>query len=96
MTTASFGDGYSQRAPSGLNSVATSINVRWPPMTIGQAQTIDAFLTSKKGVTPFWWTAPGDTAARKWTCGTWTVSPHNVALGIIGEMTAIFREVFDL
>jgi phage-related protein len=89
---ADFGDGYSLRAGDGLNSVKRVWSLTWPVLRIAEADVIEAFLTARGGVQPFWWTAP-DEGPRQFICPGW--SRQKSAAGIDG-LTATFEEVFDL
>lgn len=60
---AKFGDGYSQRAPDGINSIDQTFRLKFTrsPAVI---DAIRSFLRSKKGSISFTWTPPGDTEIR--------------------------------
>jgi len=60
VDTVSFGDGYEQRRPSGLNSVRRSWRVEWTLLDYTQMDALRDFLLSKKGVEAFLWEVEGE------------------------------------
>lgn len=88
-----FGDGYTQRAADGLNSLRREWSVSWTNLTTAQKNILIGFFESQLGYKAFLWTAPGDTAVRKWTAREWTEEP--VAANI-WSITSTFRQEFDL
>jgi len=88
ILSASFGDGYTQEAPDGLNNIRMVATVTWSFLLPDQADTIFGFLTAHKGSGPFYY-ALRDGVMRKWTCKQferlWD-TPNSV--------TATFRESF--
>jgi len=67
LLEADFGDGYSQSAPDGLNNMPSMLDVTWNPIEVQDAAAIEAFMVANSGLA-FFWTPPGETAARKWIC----------------------------
>jgi len=57
MITSSFGDGYKQNIPDGLNAIDRSLSYTWADLTPTQLSTMTAFLEAHIGVT-FYWTPP--------------------------------------
>lgn len=89
-----FGDGYSQRAADGLNSVAITVDLEFNGLTPDEADDIEAFLESKKGATAFTYTLPDEVSARKWTAAAgWnrTAQSHNLR-----TITVTLEEAFDI
>ena len=92
---AGFGDGYSQRAGDGLNSVVSSWSVVWNVLTSEEADYIDGFLAARGGHEAFSWTAPGEDQARLWTCESWTRSPRRAG-DRRAAIVATLEEVINL
>lgn len=69
VKTAQFGDGYSQRAGDGINTIKRAWSVTFTRAT-ADIDAIDAFLTARAGVESFDWTPPTG-AAGKWICPEW-------------------------
>lgn len=87
----SFGDGYGQVAPNGLNHIRKSVTYRWDGLTLEQARELESFFVARKGVEPFTYRLRGESSDRKWTCERWTRSdnaPHT--------FSATFEESFSL
>lgn len=69
MFAADFGDGYSQPTPNGLNYRQRELSLSWDALTDAQADTIAEFFDSVGGGhKPFWFIAPREVSATKWTC----------------------------
>jgi phage-related protein len=89
-----FGDGYSQRAADGLNSLKETLpNVHWRNVTTDEKDEIIDFMVGKGGYLPFTWTPPGETTARNYICTRW--EPERVAFNVY-NVTCTFEQVFDL
>jgi phage-related protein len=85
---ASFGDGYTQGSPDGINSVRMVATLNWAALLDAEAQTIFDFFVAHKGTIPFYY-ALRDGVVRKWTCKQFdrtTDTPNTI--------TATFRESF--
>lgn len=65
---ADFGDGYTQRAANGINSVIDKWELNWKNLESDYAIRIDNFFREKKGYISFLWTPPGETTAKIWSC----------------------------
>jgi phage-related protein len=63
-----FGDGYSQRAKDGLNTVAVEWALEWDNVTSAEVDTMVAFFDAKAGAESFFWTPPRATTQSKWLC----------------------------
>ncbi|MGQ7243710.1 phage tail protein [Salinicola sp. V024] len=53
IKSVNFGDGYEQLSPAGINSIRSTFNITFSNLTIDDAQLVEAFIRSKKGVEPF-------------------------------------------
>jgi phage-related protein len=74
LRKASFGDGYSQIAGDGINSVTDRVTLTIEQVPVAAADGVVATLKGWKGATTFWFTLPNETVARRWTCATWSRS----------------------
>lgn len=93
VISAQMGDGYTQRTPSGINHQPRTWSLRWDPITVAEADTIETFLRARGGSEAFWWTPPRGGGAVKVICPRWTrVESQWNASGI----AAAFVETFDL
>lgn len=90
---AKFGDGYSQRAGDGLNSVDEVVNVVWNQLTEVDAQTIVDFFKARAGFESFDWTPPKELTAKKYIVQAWKRSKPRFGQD---SVTAAFRQVHDL
>lgn len=91
---AEFGDGYSQRAADGLNSVGRVWSLTWQNRPNADVTTLYDFLVGKLGFEAFEWTAPDESSPRLWVCRE-GVTKTPVTAGY-STLTAEFEEVFDL
>lgn len=87
-----FSDGYEQRLTYGINTNPQVWSLTFAQRTDAEANAIDAFLTTERGVTAFDWTPPNGTAA-KFICREWTRTLDRANLNTV---TAKFEQVFDL
>lgn len=87
-----FGDGYSQTSLDGLNAEEHTTQLKWPTLTLTEANTIHTFFSSAAGG-PFYYMIPVDGVVRKWRCAKWSRSPSS---GSLIELSATFEEAFDL
>ena len=89
-----FGDGYEQRGFDGIHPDLRSWALRWDPIPVADADTIEGFFVNNNtAVTPFDWMPPRAVTPSKFLCRTWTrtmTSPNTDAI------TAVFDEVADL
>ncbi|WP_374491580.1 phage tail protein [Brachymonas sp.] len=85
----SFGDGYSQRAPRGLNNVADTLALVFR-LDAATWQSVDAFLRAKAGATPFLFSLDGG-PQRKYVCDDW--KPTKEAPNLY-TVQATFTQVF--
>ena len=89
---ADFGDGYSQRAAAGLNSVARELTLEFRAVSVETADAIEAFMEARKGYEAFYYTLPDEDTARKWKAPDWSRS----AAGPLRNVSVKLEEVFDL
>lgn len=93
VNVSQFGDGYSQRARNGLNSISRSLSLNWEYLTIEQAQALDSFFESQGGDKAFLYQLSGDPIERMWTCNSWK---NGYDGGVVGSYSATLVEVFDI
>ncbi|CAM3536609.1 Phage minor tail protein [Vibrio aerogenes CECT 7868] len=74
VVSVSFGDGYEQRMPKGINNTQLSYSLSWSGLTQSERDTLVDFLMKHGGVTPFYWT-PWDGQTQLWICEKYAVSP---------------------
>ena len=90
---ATFGDGYAQRAADGINTITDQYQLTWENIDRSEALIIINFLRSMGGYQSFYWTPPGESVARLWTCDKWQ---RNNVSGVLDTVNATFTECFDL
>lgn len=93
VLVASFGDGYSQAAPDGLNHIRRTLTLFWEKLTPTQADAIDTFLTTHGGVTPFYYTPSDEDDPVKWVCREWD---QRTGKSGFREFNAVLRQDFSL
>lgn len=96
LLEAQFGDGYSQRAPDGINHIQDVVTLNWNVLTDADARTINSFFQSHGGYKAFRWTAPGQITEKKWVCKKWTLKRQSKDQSIFNAIAATFVQVFDL
>lgn len=72
LLKARFGDGYTQVAADGLNSIEMTFEARWQAAPIADINTLVTFFRTAAGVQSFTFTIPGEANARTWRCEQWT------------------------
>lgn len=65
IKSASFGDGYEQRAASGLNSQRDVWDIRWIPLDSANANAVTAALDAVGGVDYLTWTPYGESEQKR-------------------------------
>lgn len=88
-----FGAGYGVVARDGINNLPETIQLIWSRLHPADRRTITDFFESTGGASPFLWTPPNDTIAKRWRYTDRSISypaPHREAL------TATFAQVFGL
>ena len=84
----SFGDGYTQQAPDGINSLMYVWNLQWDVLTTSEKNTIEAFLVARQGYETFNWTDPSGTTY-KVKCSEWSVNNFEPS---VWKISATFRQ----
>lgn len=79
-----FGDGYEQRSPKGMNHVVRTASLTFGNLRPGTRDQVLAFLRERGGYKPFWYQIPGD-GLRRWIAPEWgtvikTFEFHNVTV----------------
>ncbi len=85
-----FGDGYSQRAPAGLNADLKTYNVSLS-VSRDEARSLEAFLAEQGGWKAFLWTPPYAYREIKVTCAKWTSRVGMLRV----EFSAEFKQVVN-
>lgn len=93
ILTASFGDGYSQRVPDGLNTEIEAWEMAWDVVTEEEKNIITNFLDARGGYGAFGFVMPGETVKKKWVCRKYQARP--LTYGFYA-LTATFERVYDL
>jgi phage-related protein len=92
VLTASFGDGYSQEAPDGINSIVDEWSVSFENLSSSERAVLWAVLDAVGSWDYLTWTPPGDTAKK------WKVTKDGVSeMPVSGEMYTVsfsLRQVF--
>ncbi|MCW5623914.1 MAG: phage tail protein [Burkholderiales bacterium] len=91
VAEARFGDGYAQRVPDGINSMAPSWDLTFKERTLTEIGDIVTFLRARNGAESFDWTPPGG-AAGKFICRRWQRSRGNA---LYADLRATFEQVFE-
>lgn len=89
---ADFGDGYSQRAGDGLNTLSRKVEANFQVLYSDEAEAIITFFTNRRGYLPFMWTLPGETSPRQWIAPSWRRTYSDTK---ITDVTASLEETFD-
>lgn len=89
LRKSSFGDGYEQRSPAGLNHVRRTVNLAWDYLTLTEAREIEAFLVARGGYEPFTYRLNGEAVDRRWTCESWSLVDGHPA-----KVSATLKEWF--
>ena len=92
VLNAEFGDGYSQRAPDGLNTLMRKWRLQFTNRDQADCDAIEAFFEAQGGCLAFSWTPPTG-AAGLWICSApdgWTRSPQT---GPVASISCTFKEV---
>ena len=88
--TNEFGDGYAQEIADGLNTHQQEVSLQWNYLLGTVAASIENFFVAQNG-TPFFYTLPGEQAAKTWRCVEWTNSYQELGGRSI---SATFKRVF--
>ena len=87
----SFGDGYEQRAPDGINNLGQKWDLRFSNCDKLYAQEIHDFLDARAGWEAFDWTPKWATSAIKVKCESWSRTP---VAGDLVNVAATFERVY--
>lgn len=90
VTTAEFGDGYSQSISHGINTKQES----WPLSfegSLAEMRAIVAFFDRHKGSKSFNWTSPTDDTPKLWCVSDYGLTSIG---GGVYRVTATFKQVF--
>jgi len=88
-----YGNGYSQRAPDGINTSIGSWDVSWENITATEFSTVTTALETAKGADYFTWQAPGDSVTKRWVVSKYSKQAMS---GDIYTVSATLTQVFDL
>lgn len=90
LNKVSFGDGYTQASPKGLNHIRRTLTLKWDGLSPADAKSIEDFFVERGGYKPFLYMHHSDNVQRKWTCEQWSgVS------GTPSTFTATLKEDFS-
>lgn len=90
---AEFGGNLVTRWAAGINTQKRQAQLKFGPITVAQADTIEAFLRARGGTAPFWYRLPDMSVSILWTCVSWS---RNVTDGDIAEVSLVLAEEFDM
>lgn len=94
ILTVSFGNGYEQRVPNGINYKREMWSVEWSGLTTSEKNAIETFLNAISAGDYTTWTSPLDSTSKKFVLdGEWMISDIG---GAIWSITANFRQVYDV
>ena len=93
VTRIAFGDGYAQRAPSGINNAPQTWSLSFRGVGMTEGDQIIAFFRLHGGWQAFDWTPPRETVPGRYTCARWTRSLPDV-FGM-SDITAEFKQEFE-
>lgn len=86
----SFGDGYEQRSPSGLNNILKTYALSFAGSR-EDCDDVELFLSSKGGYQSFYWYSPIDYKNILVVCESWSKQGS----GNTGSLSFSFREVVN-
>lgn len=91
VNVSKFGDGYSQRTPSGINVIEQTWELSFQSIDVTTANAIEAFFVQRKGATPFSWLPTGEVSEVRVVCTKWnkTYDSH-----LSSTITATFERVY--
>ena len=90
---AQYGNGYSQRAPDGINNSVGSWDLAWDNITAAEFGVITAAFEQARGADYFTWLAPGDLVTKRWIVAKYTKAAMS---GDIYSVSANLQQVFDI
>ena len=89
---AEFGDGYSQRAANGINSLKDSWDLEWV-LNDTDKDTLIAFFEARGGHESFGWTPSSEDTEKMWTCRSWNRS--YIESDDVFKITATLKQCYD-
>ena len=89
-----LGDGYKIVAADGLNSNEQNFTIQYTAIANANAITLRDFFRSHADGTPFYFTLPLESTARKWRVQSFTI-PQPIS-ATHANMSAVFEEEFGL
>lgn len=92
VLVAQFGSNYAQRSGDGVNTITGNYSIAMENLTRAEAATVIAFFKSQGGYKGFYFTPPGEEAARLWRCEKWNRSHVDPTSDTV---TAQLMEVFS-
>lgn len=92
VLSASFGDGYVQRVPDGINADLGTWSVSFTNRPMAEATAIANFFRERKGAIWFWWRPEPDADLVKVVAKPWKKTP---VTRYVATVTATFTEVCD-
>jgi len=95
MMTAQFGDGYSQRAPDGLNNKIDAWSITYSTLTAAELATVQAFIEIVRSGEYFLFTPPGD-VEKKWIIDFGSAITKKYIGGVHVDIVFKIVQVFDL
>lgn len=94
ILVASFGDGYSQRVPNGINYTKQNWTIQWENITLSELTTVESSIaTTRYGADYFTWTPFNDGSQKKFRYLTHDVIFHS---GDICSVTMQLMQVYDV
>ena len=87
-----YGDGYSQRAPRGINAESEKVSLEWSSLTHAEADTIQAFFNARAGHESFTYTPPWTSTAKEWT----VAKVRRINGQLLAALTCELTQEFDL
>jgi phage-related protein len=89
---AQFGDGWTGRAPDGLNTHPLTTKPTWTNLTVAESDLLINFFRAKGGSESFYWTPPGEVSPRLFIATRWG---RAIIPGSLRSVQVDFQEVFD-
>ena len=93
VLSARFGDGYSQEAPDGTNTLVDEWTINYENLSSTNRSTLTAALDAVGSWDYFTWTAPGDSSSKKWKVTTDGYQEHAIS-GSLYNINFKLRQIF--
>ena len=84
---ASFGDGYGETVPDGINTLLMKLEPRWTLLSFAEGDALNLFLSQQHGKS-FYWKLPREAGLRRWKCPEWSFVEGSTT----SEISAKFEE----